>query len=238
MRTEQNYVLASFVKRPNRFLAQVKICSTQELVSAHVPDPGRLKELLLPSVQVVLRKSNNPNRKTQYSLVGVKTDTTWVNIDSQISNRLFREEYSVLPSFRNYVLIRSEYKFNNSRIDFLMENQNNPKNLKKALVEIKSSTLVKNKQAMFPDAPTSRGTKHVSELKDSISLGYEAVIVFLIKRSDAKEFRPFKEMDPKFFTALQLARQEGVKLFAVLCKYDPIEKKELKIQKEIPIIGI
>ena len=237
MKTEENYILASFIKRPNRFLAQVQIFSTRKIVYAHVPDPGRLKELLLPSAQVILIKSNNPSRKTQYSVVGVKSDPIWVNINSQVSNRLFREEYSVLPRFKNFFFIKSEFKFQKSRIDFLMENQNQ-ENSQKTLIEIKSSTLVKDQVAMFPDAPTTRGTKHVTELKESLSSGYDAVIVFLIKRFDAIEFRPFKEMDPKFYSALQLAKQAGVILCAVLCKYDPIDNNELSIQKEIPIIGI
>ena len=237
MKTEENYTLASFIKRPNRFLAQVQIFSTQEFVYAHVPDPGRLKELLVPSAQLILVKSNNPDRKTQYSVVGVKSDLIWVNINSQVSNRLFREEYSLLPRFKNYTFIKSEFKFQKSRIDFLMEKQEQ-ENSKKTLIEIKSSTLVKDQVAMFPDAPTTRGTKHVTELKESLSSGYDAVIVFLIKRSDAIEFRPFKEMDPKFYSALKLAKQAGVELCAVLCKYDPIDNNELTIQKEIPIIGI
>ena len=238
MKLEENYILASFRSRPNRFLAEVEIIQIKKIVNAHVPDPGRLKELLIPSAKVILKKSKNPNRKTQYSLVGVKTNSTWVNINSQVSNRLFQKEVSVLPRFKKFVIVKSEYKFQNSRIDFLMENQEDPNNPKKTLIEVKSSTLVKDRVAMFPDAPTSRGAKHVSELKESLSLGYDAFVVFLIKRNDAKEFRPFKEMDPKFYSVLQSAMKAGVKLSAVLCKYDPIEKYELKIHKEIPIIGI
>jgi len=238
MKTELNYILAYFKERPNRFLAQAQIISSQEIVYAHVPDPGRLKDILIPSAQVILIKSDNPNRKTQYSLVGVKNDSIWVNIDSQVSNRLFLEEYSKLHRFQNFVLIKSEFSYHNSRIDFLMENHNEASNPRKTLIEIKSSTLVKDKVAMFPDAPTSRGVKHVNELKESFSSGYDAEIVFLIKRSDAKKFRPFKEMDPKFYSALKSAEQAGVKLCAALCRYDPIVKNELSILKEIPIVGI
>ena len=238
MKSELNYVLASFIKRPNRFLAQAQVFSSQEVVYAHVPDPGRLKELLIPSAQVILIKNNNPARKTHYSLVGVKNDSIWVNINSQVSNRLFQKEFSKLSRFKNFVLIKSEFSYQNSRIDFLMENRNNRSNPRKTLIEVKSSTLVKDRVAMFPDAPTSRGVKHVNELKESLSFGYDAEIVFLIKRSDAVEFRPFKEMDPKFYSALKLAKQKGVKLCAALCKYDPIVKKELSIRKEIPIVGI
>jgi len=238
MKSELNYELASFIKRPNRFLAHVQIISSQEVVYAHVPDPGRLKDLLIPSAQVILIKSNNPNRKTQYSLVGVKKYSIWVNINSQVSNRLFKEEYSKLPRYENFILIKSEFSYHNSRIDFLMENHNCKNKPKKTLIEVKSSTLVKDRVAMFPDAPTSRGTKHVNDLVESLSAGYDAEIVFLVKRSDANEFRPFKEMDQKFYAALKFAKGAGVKLCAVSCSYDPIIRKELRLLKEIPIVGI
>jgi sugar fermentation stimulation protein A len=238
MKSELKYVLASFIDRPNRFLAQAQILSSQELVYAHVPDPGRLKELLIPLAKVILTKSNNPTRKTQYSLIGVKNKAIWVNLDSQLSNRLFQEEFSKLPRFKNFGLLKAEFKYHDSRIDFLMENRKDKFNPRKTLIEVKSTTLVKDKIAMFPDAPTLRGTRHVNELKESLLSGFDAVIVFLVKRGDAVKFCPFKEMDPKFFSALKLAKQAGVEICAVLCSYDPIVKNEINIQKEIPIVGI
>jgi sugar fermentation stimulation protein A len=111
-------------------------------------------------------------------------------------------------------------------------------NIQKTLIEVKSATLVKNQTAMFPDAPTIRGTRHVRELTEALSAGYNAEIVFITKRNDATSFRPYKEMDPAFFEILGKAKKAGVKLCAVLCEYDPIDSQELSILKEIPIIGI
>lgn len=237
MRCFGEHVLASFVQRPNRFLAEVQLLQSQKIVSAHVPDPGRLKELLIPSTQVVLIKNDNPNRKTRFTLVGVKSGSTWVNIDSQLSNRLFKEEFLHLPRYKKFSLIRSEFKYKSSRFDFLMENRHFSVP-KKTLVEVKSATLVKGHIAMFPDAPTVRGARHVKELIEAVSEGYDAEIIFISKRSDAMRFTPHKEMDSNFYTVLKRAKKAGVGIVAVACNYDPIGKKELTILHEIPVIGI
>ncbi|MHA2225835.1 MAG: DNA/RNA nuclease SfsA [Candidatus Hodarchaeales archaeon] len=237
MKCEGNYVLAQFKERPNRFLALVDFKSSngaKNIIKVHVPDPGRLKELLIPKANIILknRKSPSPKRKTQYSLVGVKQGNLWVNINSQISNRLFQEEFHKLSFFHDYRILKSEYRFEKSRIDFLMENM---RNNQKTLVEIKSVTLVDKGVALFPDAPTLRGVKHVNHLITAVTKGFEAIIVFVIKRSDVTLFKPNKKLDPKFAFALTAAHQNGVKIFAVKCSYDPITSKELNIIGEVPI---
>ncbi len=226
------YHLAKFIERPNRFLAIVRLIDSGKTVEAHVPDPGRLKELFLPNAQLVLREATNPKRKTRYSVIGVKTGQVWVNIDSMISNRLFQEEYTKLHVFRNYEIIKPEFTVGKSRFDFLMFD---PETKEETLVEIKSATLVKNNIAFFPDAPTLRGKKHVNELIDAISTGYQAFIVFIIKRSDAESFAPNWKTDPHFSEALSKAVWKGVNICAVKCEYDPFERKELSILNEVPI---
>ncbi|MHA1993896.1 MAG: DNA/RNA nuclease SfsA [Candidatus Hodarchaeales archaeon] len=238
MRCSGNYVIGEFLERQNRFLAQVRIPPSQTKYEAHVPDPGRLRELLVPNVEILLEKHDNPRRKTRFSLIGVKFGSTWVNIDSQISNRLFKEEFTKIKRYQKFKLIKSEYTFQKSRFDFLMEDLNNPLNPKKTLIEVKSATLVKDQIAMFPDAPTRRGVRHVKELTEALSAGYNAEIVFITKRNDASHFTPNKEMDPSLYDALVIAKETGVQLCAIVCNYDPIESKELTILKEIPIIGV
>ena len=234
MQCQGEYLQATFLRRPNRFLAEVRLKSGVT-VEAHVPDPGRLKELLLPSTSVILQKSDNLKRKTHFSLVGVKSGDIWVNIDSQLSNRLFKNEYQLIPRFQNYQLIKTEYQYHSSRIDFLMENPySNPP---RTLIEVKSATLVIDNIAMFPDAPTQRGTRHVLELANAIKQGYNAEIVFITKRCDAKQFTPNKEIDSDFFNALNSAKKNGVRLCAVICNYNP-GQKEINFLHEIPIIGI
>ena len=239
MQCHEEYVLASFLRRPNRFLAEVQLLETkiqnQNSVLAHVPDPGRLKELLLPSAQVILTKNDNPTRKTRYSLVGVKTGSTWVNIDSILTNRLFKKDYLHLDRYKDFTLIKSEFKYKASRFDFLMENKKNPR---KTIIEVKSATLVKDRTAMFPDAPTKRGTRHVDELITALNDGYDSEIIFIAKRRDAEKFIPNKELDPDFYKALKRAKKAGVRIIAVVCEYDPIEKKELNFLHEIPVLGV
>jgi len=218
-------------------LAKVNLDSVgveKKLVEAHVPDPGRLEELFRPNAEVILKESTNITRKTRYSLVGVKTVKEWVNIDSHISNRLFKEEFHIISQFRNYSIFQSEYAYGNSRFDFLMSDREDKH---QALVEVKSVTLVQDRRALFPDAPTKRGTKHVIELSKAIEKGFKAFIVFIVKRNDADSFSPNKKMDPNFTSALSKSIQSGVQVCAVKCLYDPIMKKELKITKEIPFIA-
>ena len=216
MRCTGNYVLGEFLERPNRFLAQVRIPPSQECHIAHVPDPGRLRELLVPNAEILLEKHNNPKRKTRLSLIGVKSGPTWVNINSQISNRLFKEEFKNIGRFQNFKLLKTEFTFQKSRFDFLMEDHREPINPKKTLIEVKSATLVKNRVAMFPDAPTMRGTRHVKELAEAVACGYNAEIVFITKRDDASKFTPYKEMDPSFYEALVQAKKSGVNLCAIV----------------------
>lgn len=230
MKCDGTYYHARFKERPNRFLARIELESSprsNKLVEVHVPDPGRLKELLLPDARVILRKSSNHTRKTRYSLIGVKTGDIWVNIDSYFANRLFKEEYDIIPCLQRYRIIQSEYAFGNSRFDFLMSNVDTHQ---KALIEVKSVTLVKNGVALFPDAPTVRGVKHVNELMRAVEIKeYQSFIIFIIKRNDVFSFKPNELIDPNFTQALGTAIQKGVKICAVKCFYDPISAQELKI---------
>ncbi|MFW9905204.1 MAG: DNA/RNA nuclease SfsA [Candidatus Thorarchaeota archaeon] len=235
MQCDGIYFLGKFKKRPNRFLAKVVLESsknTKKTVEAHIPDPGRLKELLLENTQIILRKSSSHIRKTQYSLVGVKKGKIWVNIDSHLTNRLFKEEYLRIPLFHQYKIIRPEFSYKKSRFDFLMENIETNQ---KALIEVKSVTLVKKGLALFPDAPTIRGTKHIKDLTNAVN-EYQVFMVFIVKRSDVTAFKPNEAIDPTFSRELIASMKKGLQVCAVKCLYDPIVKKELKILNEIPLI--
>jgi len=234
MKCDGIYYLGRFKQRLNRFLAKVEFKSSNtsnNLVEAHVPDPGRLKDLLLKNAQIILRKSSNNTRKTQYSLVGVKRRRIWVNIDSQVTNRLFKEEYSKIPCFQDYNIIKSEFTYGRSRFDFLMENVETHQ---KALIEVKSVTLVEQGLALFPDAPTIRGTKHIEDLIRA-SNKYQGFMVFIVKRSDVTAFKPNAIIDPNFSRMLISSMKKELHACAVKCLYDPIVKKELKILNEIPV---
>ena len=207
------FVKGQFIERPNRFLSLVMIGGREEY--AHVPNPGRLQELLLPGVTVVLRKENGLNRKTRYSLVMVYKNGSLVSLNTILSNRLAAETIQnvELEEFREYRLIRREAQYKNSRFDLLLS-----KDESLCFVEIKSVSLVKGRTAMFPDAPTVRGTRHVRHLMEAMDEGYEAAILFLIQRSDADRFTSNDDMDPEFASALRQAQEYGVKLYAYACE--------------------
>ena len=226
MKLEGTFLRAKFLTRPNRFLSYIKLENTNDKQAAHVPDPGRLEELLIHGAEVIVRQEQQTNRKTKYSLVGVRKDDIWVNIDSFFTNTIFKEEFNKIDVFLDYKILKSEIVFGNSRFDFLLENV---KTRKRALVEVKGVTLVENGLALFPDAPTTRGTKHVKELVKAIEHEYETFIVFVIKRSDAYRFKPNKLTDPKFTQALREASAAGVNIVVVKCEYDPLVKKEITI---------
>ena len=146
----ENTVAGSFVRRINRFTAEVLIDGETELV--HVKNTGRLRELLVPKAKVTLQKTLNMNRKTAYDLISVyKPKLKWVNIDSLAPNVLMKQLYMSL----NYDLVKAEYTYGDSRIDFYME-----KNGEKFLTEVKGCTLADDLHpgiGLFPDAPTERG---------------------------------------------------------------------------------
>lgn len=205
---------ARFCQRLNRFVAQVEIDG--EIVSAHVPTSGRLGELLLPGADVQVRRGVNPKRKTAWDLMLVKTGDTWVSLDSRLPNylvgQLLREDE--LPPFAGARDIKPEYKYGESRLDFAFTDGEG----QRTLVEVKSVTLVEECVAMFPDAPTLRGTRHLEELARAVGEGYRAAVLFIIQRDDATSFAPNHRTDPAFAQALRRAKEAGVEIYAWKCK--------------------
>lgn len=222
-----NSVVAQFERRLNRFIAEVLIDGVAEQV--HVKNTGRLKELLKPGVQVVLEESDNPNRKTKHSLIAVDKEGEWVNIDSQAPNKVAYEALDAggVSEFDSLVKLKQEVTYGESRFDFYAEN-----NEEKGFIEVKGVTLEKNGVAMFPDAPTSRGTKHVLELIKARQEGYSATVLFIIQMKGCHKFAPNQAIDQAFTEALLKASEAGVRILA----YDSIVKKdELILDQAIPV---
>jgi len=165
-----------FDKRVNRFIAEVFIDGIKKRV--HVKNTGRCKELLLPGVDLLLEYSDSPNRKTKYSLIAVNKNGNWVNIDSQAPNAVAYEalKSGKIARFKEIDLLRREVTYGNSRFDIYFE-----RGKEKGFIEVKGVTLEEDGIAMFPDAPTTRGTKHVLELIKAIDEGYTAAILFIIQ---------------------------------------------------------
>ena len=206
-----NVIKAKFIKRPNRFIAEVEIDGQREVV--HVKNTGRCKELLVPDCEVWLTAPGNPNRKTRYDLIAVRKDTgVLFNIDSQAPNKVVREWLRT----RNYDLVVPEYTYGNSRIDFYMERNN-----EKYLMEVKGCTLEINGIGYFPDAPTERGVKHIRELIKAQKDGYKASIAFVIQMYGVEEVRANIDTHPEFGKALDDAKKAGVDVLFFKCHVEP-----------------
>jgi sugar fermentation stimulation protein A len=210
-----------FLERPNRYVAYIDVDGTA--VRTHVPDPGRLKELLIPGVNVYVEDAgDNPNRKTRYSLLLVESPdkTRWVSLDTQLPNRVVRRLLTegLLDGWQDYALEKAEFAYGESRIDFLLKPRKPGK--PRVLLEVKSVTLVmENGIARFPDAPTVRGARHLRELTAATTKGeYEAGVLFVVQRADANSVEPNHVTDPEFCRALSDAMDAGVK-FSAIC-YD------------------
>ena len=217
-----------FIKRPNRFIAHVYINGIEEIV--HVRNTGRCRELLIPGAKVILEDcSNNPNRKTKYSLISVWKDHMLVNMDSQVPNAVIfnsLKENKIL-GLDNLTKLKREVSFGNSRFDLYFESKES-----KGFIEVKGVTLENEGISMFPDAPTTRGTKHVLEMIHAVKEEYRGVILFLIQMKDPKVFRLNWAMDKDFSEAVNLASKKGVKILA----YDSIvNENTISIGKPIEV---
>ena len=207
---------AIFISRPNRFIARVSLDGRE--LSVHVKNTGRCKELLIPGCTVFLEKALSPERKTPYDLVAVKKDGRIINIDSQAPNAVVREW---LLKNGEYDLVKPEFKYGDSRIDFYME-----KDGEKYLMEVKGCTLFVDGVGYFPDAPTERGAKHLRELTGAVKEGYNAIIAFVIQGEGISEVRPNEATDPEFAAAFREATTAGVKVIFYTCR---VTEDELEI---------
>ena len=210
-----NITHATFISRPNRFIAYVEINGRKETV--HVKNTGRCKELLIPGCTVYLTASDNPARKTKYDLVSVvKGNGLLINIDSQAPNKVALEYLHT----QNYDVIIPEYTFGNSRIDFYMERHSAGKT-EKYLMEVKGCTLERSGIGYFPDAPTERGVRHLHELIKAKREGYHAVLVFVIQMDGIREVHANVETHPEFGAALEEAKRAGVEVQFIQCHVEP-----------------
>ncbi len=215
----KNITAGKFILRRNRFIADVNINGTVETV--HVKNTGRCKELLLPGCEVFLEKSDNPARKTLYDLVAVKKSRLGqspllINMDSQAPNAVAWEWLPDSGLFSRQAVFSKEVKYNNSRFDIHVCDGTH-----KFFIEVKGVTLEKDGVAMFPDAPTERGVKHLNELANSIRDGFEAYILFVVQMKSIHCFRPHDAIHPEFGDALRNAAKNGVNLLAVDCIITP-----------------
>ncbi len=222
----QNIIEGKFLERPNRFIAYVEINGKRETV--HVKNTGRCAELLIPGARVYVQKNGNPTRKTKYDLIAVEKGMRFINMDSQIPNKVVLEWLQEGNLLDGIVQIRPEYTYGNSRIDLYVETEE-----KKVLIEVKGVTLEEDGIVKFPDAPSERAVKHVKELQKAVKEGYEAYVFFVIQMNDVKYFTPNVTTHPEFAEALWEARKAGVKVIAYDCN---VTKDSITISEKADVV--
>ena len=221
-----------FRDRPNRFIAEVEIGGVRETV--HVKNTGRCRELLIPGVKVYLSQAGNEaKRKTKYDLVCVEKRRAGrkpllINMDSQIPNDAAEEWLKKGELFGKAARIRREVTYGGSRFDFCIEAEDG----RRHYMEVKGVTLEENGAALFPDAPTERGVRHLRELAACAEAGYGAWILFVIQMKGMRVFRPNRAMHEEFARALQEADRHGVKILAKECEVTP---ETLELAGSVPL---
>ena len=208
-----DYVKGIFKARPNRFIAEVEVDGNLEI--AHVPNTGRCKELLVKNAIVWLKPSDNPNRKTKFSLHFVENKGVLVSLYSQQANSIVYDAVveGKIKELSGYDYHQREKTVDNSRIDIYLENSNGDS----CFVEVKGVTLIIDGEARFPDAPTERGAKHLKELIKLKKEGNRCCVFFLIQHPAGEFFRPNWENDPIFSQTLNEAYAEGVEILVYRC---------------------
>lgn len=226
MKLNYDIYYGTFIKRPNRFIAHINV-SGEEII-CHIPNTGRLKELLYPGAKVMLSYHPSPLRKTNYELRMIQKGNSWISIDSQLPNALAYEAVlnGMIEELKGYPVVNKEVPYKNSRFDLQLIGEDI------CFVEVKGVTLEKDGWCFFPDAPTERGRKHIDEMIHAVQNGYRGVILFVVQIEYAKGFSPNAAMDPAFAQKIKDALDAGVEMIAYKCS---ISTDEVKIVEKIPV---
>lgn len=209
-----------FLARPNRFIAHVEIAGQTQIV--HVKNTGRCRELLVPGAAVWCQRAANPNRKTKFDLIAVQKGDRLINMDSQAPNAAVGQ-WLASGGLGPVERIRPETFHADSRFDFSFTRNGVP-----CLMEVKGCTLESDGVCAFPDAPTTRGAKHLRGLTEAVREGYECYVLIVIQMSDVKYFHPNDTTDPEFGKALREAAAAGVHVLAMDCAVTP-DSMELRL---------
>ena len=230
MKVTRRFIKGKLIKRYKRFFADIKV--NKALITAHCPNTGSMMGLLNAKNEVWLSKNDNPKRKLKYTLEIIKVKNKLVGVNTHLANKIVYNGLSnnLIKEFIDCTNIRSEVFFNkNTRFDFLIE-----KNNKKNFIEVKNVTLFRNNNiSEFPDAVTTRGSKHLKNLIDAIKKGYKSCVLFLVQIQDMQYFKIAKDIDKEYYKNYLIAKKAGVQFLAYRCKISP---KEIKIEKKLKVI--
>ncbi|KJS01023.1 MAG: hypothetical protein VR68_05910 [Peptococcaceae bacterium BRH_c4a] len=205
---------AEFVFRRNRFVGEIRLDGISEL--AHVPSSGRMAELLCPGARIFVAPQHRPGTKLKYRILLAEHRDLLVSVDSLLPNRLIHRALlnGFLPDLSAGGVVKREAAYGRGRFDFYLQETGRAG----CYLEVKSVTLVEGGVALFPDAPSERGARHLEELAAARLEGYGAVVVFVIQRADALCFSPHRDRDPRFGEELSRAAQAGVEVLALGCR--------------------
>ena len=222
-----NLVEARFIRRLNRFAAVVEMGGEERLV--HVANSGRMRELLVEGRRVLLKPAAADHRKTDFDLALVDLGHTVASADARLPNLLVYEALrdQRLPEFVGYDNIRREVTYGESRLDLALTRPEGT-----CFIETKSVTLVEDGAGLFPDAPTSRGRKHMGSLSKATREGHRAAVVFVVQREDTEALAPNDAADPEFGLALRHAVEAGVEVYAYRCR---VTLGEVRLGAQLPV---
>ena len=230
MKFTKALIKGKLLKRYKRFFVDIKV--NKEIIIAHCPNTGSMMGLLNKNNDAWILKNEDPKRKLKYTLQILKTPKNMIGVNTHLANKLVLEglQNDIFLEFKNLDKIDTEKFYNKeTRFDFLVE-----KNKKKIFIEVKNVTLIRDgKTSEFPDAITTRGSKHIKTLMDAHKKGYECYVLFLVQIENCKHFRIAKDIDNEYYENYKLAKKSGVKFIAYNCK---VGSKEIKIDKKIKIL--
>ena len=230
MKFTKSLIKGKLIKRYKRFFVDVEL--NKEIVTAHCPNTGSMKGLLDKGNEVYLLKHDDPKRKLKYGLEIIKAQKNLVGVNTHMANKIVNHALSnnLINELKDNDTIKPEVFFNKeTRFDFLIE-----KNKQKSFVEVKNVTLFRNKKtAEFPDAVTSRGSKHLLTLIDAIKKGYNAYLIFLVQIQNMDNFKIAGDIDSEYYKNYLIAKKAGVNFLAYRCN---ISSKKIFIDKKLKII--
>ncbi len=227
MKFKKALIEGTLIKRYKRFLADVKL-SDGSVVTAHCTNSGSMKSCLEDGARVLISEVDDPKRKTRYTWETIEIGGKWVGINTSHPNLIVYEaiKNNAIPGLEGYTDVRREVTVNDSRLDVVAS-----KGEETLYIEVKNVTYREGDYALFPDAVTSRGLKHLNNLINIKKAGGRAVMVYIIQREDVKIFAPATEIDPAYAKGLKEAYSQGVEIFPVICK---VSSSEIVIDKFIP----
>ncbi len=215
--------------RYKRFMADITLFPTDELITAHVANTGSMKTCWEPGWDCTMTYTDDPKRKLKYSLQSLYNGNSWIGVNTALTNKLAFEalENGVIQEITEYDYIKPEFTVGDSRIDFYLE-----KNKKKIFVEVKNVTLKDGHLATFPDSQSTRGQKHLMELTELTKKGHDCYMLYIIQREDITAFSPAYLQDPVYSDLMILAMEAGVHILPYICQLSP---EEIKVSHRIPL---